>query len=220
MIHYPAVYRDKHGEEVTVIENNGRTLSMTVRGVTFAGEDFDSLEPIDSVNDTQLATFVLSHSNDLCDCEIKCDVPIMVVMNGRQTLITLHTHLLLGAPRPTGGIDREELSLSLNLGDQPITTKESHGFYETALLEMRQNLPDSVYLKCCFTCAFSDYHPGGNGLFGDLACFRDNKEACLQAESKSDILQIWDTMTEWVQETYLCDEFEQSVQGTGYRGWI
>jgi hypothetical protein len=92
MIHYPAVYRDKYGEEVTVIENNGRTLSMTVRGVTFAGDDFDCLEPIGSVNAAQVATFVLSHSNDLCDCEIECDMPIMVMMSGRQTSAMLHTH--------------------------------------------------------------------------------------------------------------------------------
>jgi hypothetical protein len=34
---YPALFRDAHSEMVTVIENDGRTLRMVVRGVEFMG---------------------------------------------------------------------------------------------------------------------------------------------------------------------------------------
>jgi hypothetical protein len=75
-----------------------------------------------------------------------------------------------------------------------------------------------MYLQTCFCCAFSDYSPYGNGLFGDLACFRDNKQPYLAVETKRDFLALWDTYTEFVQETYHCGEFERRKPGTGYRG--
>ncbi len=55
-------------------------------------------------------------------------------------------------------------------------------------------------------------------MFGCMACFRDNKENYLQVSSKADIFRIWDTLTEYVQETYLCPEFQRRRPGTGYRG--
>jgi hypothetical protein len=73
-------------------------------------------------------------------------------------------------------------------------------------------------MKCCFNCAFSDYSPAGSGIFGDMLCFRDNKEEYFKVKDKWDLFRIWETMTEHVQETYLCPEFEKRIPGTGYRG--
>jgi hypothetical protein len=75
-----------------------------------------------------------------------------------------------------------------------------------------------MYLKACINCAFSDYSPCGHGLFGGLACFRDNKQAYLSVQTKRDLFEIWSTMTEFVQETFLCSEFERRAPGAGYRG--
>ena len=56
------------------------------------------------------------------------------------------------------------------------------------------------------------------GLFGGLACFRDNKTAYLGVQSKADLFRIWGTMTEFVRETYVCPEFARRQPGAGYRG--
>lgn len=76
----------------------------------------------------------------------------------------------------------------------------------------------STFEGIFMSCAFSDYHPVGNGLFGCLACFRDNKQQYLAAQDKYALMNLWDTHTEYVQETYHCDEFEKRKPGTGYRG--
>ena len=79
-------------------------------------------------------------------------------------------------------------------------------------------LDGGTLMKACINCAFSDYSPVGHGLFGGLACFRGNKAGYRGVTSKGGLFKIWDTMTEFVQETYLCPEFEKRAPGTGYRG--
>jgi hypothetical protein len=79
-------------------------------------------------------------------------------------------------------------------------------------------MPAGTYLKTCINCAFSDYSPSGHGLFGGLACFRDNKTGYRAVRTKRDLFGIWITMTGFVQETFLCPEFERRSPGTGYRG--
>lgn len=214
---YPAKYRDNHGEEITSIENAGEQLSLTVRGVAFLGDDFDSLETSIPLNSPQLKSFTL-HESSLADCEIECDMPITAVTLTETTLCNLHMHLKLGKPLTNGALENETLQLSLDLNGKAYTSCGQHGWFEDELDELNQRLPESVYLKCCFNCAFSDYSPAGSGLFGGLACFRDNKEQYLNVENKRDLFQIWETKTEFVQETYLCTEFEKRVAGTGYRG--
>ena len=80
-------------------------------------------------------------------------------------------------------------------------------------------MPEGEYLKACINCAFSDYSPFGHGLFGGLACFRDNKEGYRMVKTKHDLFRVWGTMTGvLVQETFLCREFERRFPDTGYRG--
>jgi len=214
---YPTKYQDKHGEEITTLQNDGKQLSMTVRGVTFAGNDFDSLEATISPDSPQLKSFTL-HANSLAACDIECDMPMIFIANGIEAPCNLHIHLKLGKPLSNGAIENEALQLRLDLNGKSYTSCGQHGWFEDELVELHQCLPEPVYLKCCFNCASSDYFPAGYGLFGGLACFRDNKQQYLKVENKSDLFQIWETMTELVQETYLCAEFEKRIAGTGYRG--
>ncbi len=214
---YPAIYRDKLGEENTTIHNDGKLLSMMVRSVAFAGQDFDSFEAISSSDDTFLESFTLC-SGDLCDCEIECDMPQIIVTKEDTVPANLHIHLRLGAPLPNGGVENEELQLRLDVNEKSYLSCGKHGWFEDELLELKAALPNESYMKCCFSCAFSDYHPVGSGAFGTLACFRDNKHEYLKVKSKAALFHIWNTMTEWVQETYLCPEFEKRGLTTGYRG--
>ncbi len=119
--------------------------------------------------------------------------------------------------RDPGTFDRVRLELSV-MGKVYKSSGKSGGWFEDELLEIQVALPESTYMKACINCTFSDYAPAGNGMFGCMACFRDNKAGYLAVRNKSDLYRIWDTKTEWVQETYLCSEFERRVPGTGYRG--
>ena len=213
---YPTIYRDKIGEETTTIDNDGRELRMVVRGVEFRGGDFDCLEPTEKQDASRLACFTLQ-KGDLCSCVIECKIPVRVA-GAETTEGTLDVHVELGNPEPKGGIDRLYLQLTLQLGHYCFVSSGWSGWFEDELLDLQKQLPEGVFLKSCINCAFSDYSPLGHGMFGGLACFRDNKEGYRAVRTKGDIFRVWKTMTEYVQETYLCAEFEKRQPKTGYRG--
>jgi hypothetical protein len=194
-------------------------LRVSVRQVDFAGNDFDSLEAVGGPEVAESAGFVLE-GGALCSCAIDCTIPVPVVTADGVERCDLSVHWVLGQPRPKprGGIDREELRLSLTFRGRQIVSSGTFGWFEDELLDIQRQLPDGNYLRACITCAFSDYNPGGHGLFGGLACFRGNKSQYLAVKNKQDLFAIWDTMTEFVQETYLCPEFQLRHRGTGYRG--
>lgn len=202
------------------IANDGKQLRMVVRDVEFIGADFDALEPALDLADPRLASFTL-YRRSLCACHLECDMPLPVVVGQELINGQLEVCLELGHPRPGGnrGIDRETLHLCFSFGGVSFRSKgTSGGFFEDELRDIQQALPEGAYLKACISCALSDYSPAGNGLFGTLACFRGNKAAYRQITGKYDLLAIWDTMTEFVQETYLCPEFKPRRLGAGYRG--
>jgi hypothetical protein len=214
---YAARYEDRSGLELTSITNDGKRLSLRLRGVEFQGQDFDGLEPEGPLDPARLASFTLNHG-ELCACVIEAEIPIPIATPGGEVEGMLRVHLELGGPAPNGGIDREVLELALRIGERCLASSGTSGLFEDELLDIQKQLPPDVYMRACINCAFSDYNPAGQGLFGCLACFRDNKRAYLAVRDKQELFRIWDTMTEWVQETYLCPEFARRAPGTGYRG--
>jgi hypothetical protein len=214
---YPARYRDEHGEEETTLRNDGKTLRMRVRGVEFSGAIFDDFEPEEGTDASALAPFRLSQ-NALYGYTIDFDMPMPTVANGVDTEAILHVRVALGVLDERGGLDREEIHLTLRYADNEYCGSGHSGWFEDELLEIQKTLPEGVYMQACINCAFSDYSPYGHQVFGDMACFRDNKEGYLQVNSKADIFRVWGTATELVQETYLCPEFQRRKPGMGYRG--
>ena len=212
-----ARYRDKNGDVATQISNDGKILSVVVRDVEFCGSDFDSLEPIDGTDATRLSSFTLQHGC-LCSCTIDADMPLGVVVDEDTNNGLLSIHLELGEPQSNGRLGREIVRLELKLGKTVYCSRGNSGWFEDELLDIQRQLPKGTYLKSCVSCAFSDSSPYGHGLFGGLACFRENKAEYLSVKNKRDLFRVWDTMTEFVQETYLCREFQRRVPGTGYRG--
>jgi hypothetical protein len=113
---------------------------------------------------------------------------------------------------------REELQLRLHIVDKDYATRKPHGFFEDALIDIRDQLPPDIHVQTCFFCGLSDYHPSGMGLFGGLACFREQKAAYRAVQTKNDLFALWPKKTAFVQETYHCPAFEQRRLNTGYRG--
>jgi Family of unknown function (DUF6304) len=218
MVSWPGRYRDRHGSEQITIDNDGRLLTTTIRGVHFAGQDFDCLEP--ECGSFGVDTSFSLSDGCLCACELEWDIPVPVVAAGVQIDGVLRCALVLGAPRPSppGGIDTEELTIALHTANAVYGTGRPFGFFEFALDDIHRQLPAETYLKACITCAWSDYSPGGGGLFMGLACFRDVKDGYRAVRGKRDIFALWSSRTGYVQETHLCPEYERRVGDVGYRG--
>lgn len=211
-----AVYRDALGAEAIVLHTDGHSLRTTIRGVTFAGNDLDLLEPA-SADDARQRGFTLQ-LDSLCACELDLRFPVQLARaEGAQDVVLL-AHLALGRPAERGGIEGESVVLSLTLGEQALRSSGTSGWFEDELVELQRMLPAGSHLRICHGCGLSDYSPLGHGLFGGLACFRGNPEAYRAVRSKRDLFAIWDTLTGHVQETHVCPAFEPRRPGTGYRG--
>ena len=71
---YPAKYRDCFGEEITTIENDGKTLRMVLRGIMFHGSYFHALMPF-----VHTDKFQLDSDGNLWNCILDCDIAVQVV---------------------------------------------------------------------------------------------------------------------------------------------
>jgi hypothetical protein len=212
--HWAGAYSDVYGHEQITINIDGLTLSTELRGVTFTG-DPDALAPATGLPPD--APFPL-HLGTLCSCTLQWHMPVSIISPSGQTTAELSCQLVLGDPAPSGGLDREDLTLALRYREVHVRTSRAHDDFESALADIQRQLPPGLTLKVCISCAFSDYSPAGNGLFGGLACFRGNKEAYLAVSSKREMFQVWDTRTEFVPEIYLCPSYQQRGTHAGYRG--
>jgi hypothetical protein len=214
---YPARYTDTNGSSDAVITNDGHQLQLHVRDTRFCGRDFDSFEPDDSADPSVLALFCTSRGS-LCNCVLEWTMPIMVSNLGAELPGLLRLRLELGTETERGSLSREDIFIILEFGGQEFSSSGKGGWFEDELNDIQDKLPAGILMRACINCLYSDYSPSGHGLFGWMLCFRNRKADYLRVKSKDDFWRVHDYFEEMVQETYLCQEFERRVPGTGYRG--
>lgn len=115
-------------------------------------------------------------------------------------------------------IEPSNVRLSLACGALRLASRGLSGCFEDEMLDLQRQLPDNGRIKTCIGCGLSDYSPYGSAMFGALACFRTNKERYRRVQSKGELFEIWESRDRFVQETYLCPDFEPRRSGAGYRG--
>lgn len=218
---WPGRYTDRHGTEAVVFESDGRELiRTTIRGVRFEGYSMDGLGALGGEPPEASFTFF---DGALCSCLLEWEVPLSVAVErqGVRTAV-LDCELRLGAPgRPGRGLDAETLTTTLRLDGHAYRSRDGQGDFESTLTDIQRLLPAGVRIRACVACAWSDYNPAGSGLMAGLACFRDVKDRYRQVDGKHGprgIFALWDEHTEFVQETWLCGEFEHRAGDAGYRG--
>jgi hypothetical protein len=159
-------------------------------------------------------------------------IPVWLLGNNEVSQTLLHTHVAYG--KPVAGhtsfhyqdgttlelnqqIDTEVLKLEIQYQGRVYESdgKNRCNSFDEQLAELRHRLPPDVYIKVCWNCGFSDYHPVGSGIFGNLACFRNTKNEYRQVKDKRALMLLWDQRAEDVQEIYLCREFERRQPGVG-----
>jgi hypothetical protein len=222
---FAGTYRDGRGEDPIVwrVEESARRqppthgpgyeLHTTIRGVPVWGHDFDGLEPVDP-QDPNLARLSLSSSSgELADCVLTGELPCSIERDGNQepAVVTFCLDVRQYARAPAAA--PRNLKLALTVDNTEFSVDDD--WFEDGLLRLESLLPAPTRLRCCATCLYSDYSPGGHGLTA-MACHRDAKEQYLSVRSKHEYWSV--PVTEDVIETYLCPEYQRRVHGTGYRG--
>jgi hypothetical protein len=221
---FPITYTDKFGAESTSITNDGQILKLSLRGVEFSGNDFYSFRISPDIDELKEKHFNL-FERFLCGYSMQCQISVLLV-NGKDTLqTTLIANIEYGEPvegrtmfTSQGGktytvnkqIDLEILKLGIEYLEKTYTSSGKNGYntFDEQLTDLKSNIPADVYLKICWNCAFSDYHPTGSGSFGDLACFRNTKNEYRQVIDKQALMALWNKQAESVQEINLCPDFE------------
>ncbi len=228
---YAAQYTDEFGKESVTIFNDGKVLKMSLRGVEFTGHNFHSFSISPTENNSNPKLFNL-FVNELCGYIMDCQIPVWLISNYEASQVLLRTHIEYG--RPVEGhtslqyadgktlevdqqINIEMLSLEIDyLGKTYKSSgKNLYNSFDEQLAELRDSLPSDMYLKTCWNCAYSDYHPGGSGVFGDLACFRNMKSEYREVKDKRALMLLWGRRAEDVQEVHLCPEFEKRQPKVG-----
>jgi hypothetical protein len=205
--YYSALYRDRLGEVLTTIANDGEKLRMVLRGVEFTSTMLDDWVPEPAVDAPELEMFTLD-CGALCAYTLEFAMPMPVLSTQGRLKGTLHVQLSLGLPRGDKGLDRKDLLLSLHVADLVFDSRGSSALFEDELVDIRRQLPSNMAMETCLFCAFSAYHPISNSLFGQLDCFRSAKTAFLTLRKQGNFLSLYTKKrNQPVQETYHCPDF-------------
>ncbi len=94
-------------------------------------------------------------------------------------------------------------------------------WFEEALKDISVQMKDSYYMKCCFTCQYSDYSPYGSDDYGTMLCYCRHKDDCLKVNDKADYFAFLEGKDfDGRQETYLCSQYSLRDRAAGYRGFV
>lgn len=205
-------YIDRHGSVEAEIQNDSEQLVLNVAGTKFISRFFDDfeIENREGVPDR----FSLNGHNELIACQLICELPITLLHKDEELVSMLGIDLRLDSSDSTSY--QTFVIFSITMDNREIRTNKVQHF-EGGLEGIIKELPEHR-LKCCYGCAFADYSVYGQQFFGTMLCFRNIKAEYTRVRNKDEYMDIMDNHDRLVQETYLCNEFEERQKGTGYRG--
>lgn len=212
ILYYQGYYCHQDIKCAIVIANDGKALSFELFGCDFYG---DELAYMKSNNPDVPDLLPKNHDGCLCDCRFIYKVPQIIMHDNQEFAIIFNIEHHLGKPAPNGGLDDETVVMGIYFKGS--YHKACGGWYEDVLLDLKQQLGQDVFFKNCFGCLYSDYSIFGQSAFGSLMCFYGQKECYLLAKDKKDYMALYDNAL-YVQETFICDDFQMRDRQVGYRG--
>ncbi|SHJ98332.1 DUF6304 family protein [Pseudozobellia thermophila] len=215
---YPVTYKDRFGEESTTILSDGSTMCLTLRAIEFKGIDFEMLSG--KMDHTQFEYEKYQDGTGyLTNFEMDVQFPIKINSGTIADSGEITAHIRTGREKET------LVSLELTTAFGKFLNSKKHEWFEDALIEIQQLLPQKCRIKSCLSCRYSNYHPIGNGMFGGLHCFRNLKCEARHVSNKGELMLLWQKGEEEnkifnVQEIYDCPEHAFLTQKDwAYKSW-
>jgi hypothetical protein len=171
-------YKDRFGEETSVIENTDATLKVKLRGEDFQGHSFEFLTTFTPGANTK---FDLYSDGCLSNCEFLISKAITIITKDEFIPGELILYFKLGNAKPNDvdELDDMQFHLQLNYDEHSYKTKdfslEKGQDIESALFFLKDMLPEGHTIKSCFFCMYSIYSPYGKNFFNDMQCYRNLK---------------------------------------------
>lgn len=222
---YKAVFTDKYGTENINITSNGNCLYTTIRNVKFEGGDFEALENKNCEGNFEYNKYK-NGSGELTNFRLKITFPIKIEVDKKESSATITFYIETGKNLPIDGLKSIVNSVELVTPNSSFSSAKKVEWFEDAIVNIQNLLPKNTLIKTCLSCKYSNYHPCGNGMFGNIYCFKKLKQQTKLIKNKTDLLNLWtekaiknDTIFS-VQETYDCSEHEfVSKNDWVYKSW-
>lgn len=240
--HYKDALHDTDIEILNTEEDYGTDpISFTLDNITFHGTSLgdlwlaDETQASEAVKKFCLLKWGRPYEYDLQRYALAVEIPINVFRKRDACLVTgilfvafqclehdaeKHSAILLCDDERVYRDDVEVREFSLCVDGLCFQSAKKTLDFETALEDISAQIKSDYYIKCCFTCQYSDYFPYGNDDYGTMCCYRRHKDDYLKVNNKGDFFSIlngkdFDTR----QETYLCEQYCLRDKAKGYRGW-
>ena len=110
---------------------------------------------------------------------------------------------------------------SLSIDGRRYQSAEKTLDFEPALKDICRQIKNDYYIRCCFTCQYSEYSPYGTDNYGLMLCYCRHKDDCLKVNDKYDFFSFLEEKDcDGRQETYLCEHYCPRNKAGGYRGFV
>ncbi len=218
---YDIIYKDKFWIEKWVMYSNGKELSIILRGVTFIWKCFNSLEWL--IDDSKFLYTDINEINKTGSITNYCLVICLPV------LISKENEELENIMKVEVCVEEEKGYSSVNISGsfswKTILNKRIHDNFESALIEIQNQLLTKGKLKICLSCKFSQYSPYWNQSFWGLFCFKKIKKNLSKIVNKETLFKVWDIPENEkkilnTQETFSCNEHQFiTLDDWNYSDW-
>ncbi|EZH73451.1 hypothetical protein ATO12_16045 [Aquimarina atlantica] len=223
-----ATYQDKRGTEMIEIKSDGSEMFFTLRDIDFDGPDFDQLTAEEIDNAKFDYEMFQDGSGDITNFKLTLIIPIQLfnIKTNKAFVENLTAQIEVGEITTIKGLDHELNCLTLTTSFGEFKVEKKLEWMEDALILLQNQLPENIYLKTCLSCKYSNYSPYGNGMFGNIYCFKKVKEKLKEVKGKHDLLDLWtreavdkgDIFS--VQETFDCSEHQLPAEDDWYyKNW-
>ncbi|MGD1843325.1 MAG: DUF6304 family protein [Thermonemataceae bacterium] len=208
---YPAVYQDQQGLIKTKLYNDFTMLSMQIRGATFEGAAHHTMQPAHSLTEEVRTSFTF-YQGHLSNFSLFYQVPIDIIDTYNYSVQTHPLEIKIRVGSPTAKQPEKPkiaLYVALYFDNYLYRTKTGSPSFRQAFDELHLQIPEAYRLKCCFTCAFSSYHPQQETLFGNMLCFKKRPSLYNHVKNEQDLIGLIQKDThDLVQETFLCPTYK------------
>lgn len=201
--HYKDTYHDVDiAIQNTETYYRSNPLSFTLDDITFCGTSLGDFQLADeSQYGKAKETFCIlkwggqnhrkPYSYDLQRYALEVELQIPVVRKKDKQALTGKLHIAFQYVEPDiknqrciYWCDQERVyrddvvvtDFSLTIDGTTFISEKKTLRFETALGDICRQMKQEYFLKCCFTCQYSDYSPYGNDDYGTMLCYCRHKE--------------------------------------------
>lgn len=218
---YHGKFSNKTGTYSVAVYNDYRNFYFQIGAFKFQGFDLDAFElcnPEDFTT-TELEQFDLVTRQvreevylDLTQYQLSLQIPQILIDSQteeeKEVMMELHFELM----------HQEEYALlTFQLDEKKYEAK--HSLMELLLDDIQRQFEGNYRFKNCYGCLYGDYSVYGQGFMGPVLCFRNQKEAYLEVQNKSDYMKL-EKQDNTQQELFCCESYVCRDRVLGYRGTV